>query len=296
LLETNCPNCESTSKKTVVMTKDYEIECDYEFTVSECLDCGLMYTSTRPEPEVLYRDFYPDNYLCYGIEHKKGIARFIDSMRMEKQAKERANLIKKFIPGQNVKLLEVGSATGEFLKFAHENYGWEADGVEPNEKLAAQSGAINATLEEARLKEDYYDVVCLFNVLEHLWNPREALVKLNKTLKKGGIIVAEVPDIDSPMRKFFQEHWFLYHLPRHLTHFSRKSLSDLMQKTGFKHVKTCKQFRPTVNALSLQYRTKVLSAANPLVLAFSIPFEIIHNTFYNSNIMLAIYEKDSAIL
>jgi len=307
LLETNCPYCSSFNKNNLVKTKDYEMDYNVEFTVSVCIDCGFIYTSIRPEEEVLYKVFYPDNYLCYGVKHKKGLACFIDKVRMGKQAKERASLIKKYFQKKNIKILEVGSATGEFLQFVKNNYGWESEGIEPNEQLAIQCkqeglNIINSTLENASIKDDYYDVICLFNVLEHLWDPKAALIKLNKSLKKDGIIIAELPNPNSPMRTLFGKHWFLYHLPRHLSHFSEKSLANIMQKTGFYHLKTFKMFRPTVNALSFQYKIKdnikskiiknILNTNNPLIILLSLIVEIINNLFYDSNIVLSVFKKE----
>ena len=220
-------------------------------------------------------------------------------------------MVEKFVGPQSiVTLLEVGCATGEFIKTCRRRFGWEVAGIEPNRRL---SDALNregypvvpSTLENAEFPAGKYDVASLFNVFEHLWDPVYSLKRINRLLKPGGLIVVEIPNFDSPSRKRFGKHWFLYHLPRHLSHFTKNSLTGLMNECGFEKVAMLKQFRPTVNVLSLQYAVQdqirfhpvhwFFSAKNPAMIAAGIFSEIVQNQMGDSNILTAIFRKTAAV-
>lgn len=305
----NCARCGGWEAERVIQTPDYELHIDAPFEISLCRTCGHTYTSVRPDRDTLFSKFYPDDYICYG--GKRGVAGLMDRIRMERQAAQRAKMVAKCI-GQPypVTLLEVGCATGEFIKTCRRRFGWEVAGIEPNRKL---SDALNregyplvpSPLEEADMPAGKYDVACLFNVLEHFWDSAYSLRRINRLLKPGGLVVAELPDFDSPSRRRFGKHWFLYHLPRHLSHFTKQSLAGLMNECGFEKVDILKQFRPTVNVLSLQYAVhdriksgpvrSIFSAKNPAMIAAGIFFELLQNNRGDSNILTAIFRKTAAV-
>ncbi len=309
LVRVNCARCGGWDADCVIQTPDYELHIDVPFEVSLCRNCGHIYTSVRPDCNTLFSTFYPDSYLCYGGQ--SGVAGLMDRKRMEGQAAQRAEMVKKFVgqPGP-VKLLEVGCATGEFIKTCRRRFGWEVAGIEPNRPLSdalSREGypVISSTLEDAEIPSEQYDVVCLFNVLEHLWDSVYSLKRINRLLKPGGLVVVEIPDFDSPSRKRFGQYWFLYHLPRHLSHFTKKSLTSLMNECGFEKVDILKQFRPTVNVLSFQYAVQdkikfkpvrsFFSAKNPVMIAAGIFFELLQNKTGHSNILTAIFRKTAAV-
>jgi len=309
LVRVNCARCGGWDADRVVRTPDYELNLDAIFEVSSCRGCGHIYTSVRPERGTLFSRFYPDDYICYGGQ--KGVAGFMDRRRMDGQALQRAAMIGEYVAGQGpVKLLEIGCATGEFLKTCRRKFGWDVEGIEPNRRLCdalKREGypVVPSTLEEADLPAGRYDAVCLFNVLEHLWDSVCSLKRINRLLKPGGLTVLEIPDFDSPSRRRFGKYWFLYHLPRHLSHFTKKSLTDLMGDCGFGIVSMRKQFRPTVNVLSLEYAVRgrtasvpvrsFFSAKNPAMIAAGILFELIQNATGDSNIVTAIFRKTDEI-
>jgi SAM-dependent methyltransferase len=309
LVRVNCARCGGWDAESVMQTPDYELHIDAPFEVSSCRTCGHIYTSARPPYNTLFSTFYPDDYLCYG--GKRGVAGLLDRKRNEAQAAQRAELVKKFVGTQTrVNLLDVGCATGEFLKTCRRRFGWEVAGIEPNRHLSdalSREGypVVPSTLEDAEIPAVQYDVVSLFNVLEHLWDSAYSVKRINRLLKPGGLVVVELPDFDSPSRRRFGRHWFLYHLPRHLSHFTKQSLTGLMNECGFEKVAMLKQFRPTVNVLSFQYAVhdkmrfnpvrSFFSAKNPAMIAAGILFELVQNTRGDSNIHTAIFRKTAMV-
>lgn len=309
-IKVNCSQCGGWKCETIVKTKDYELNTNEKYTVSKCLTCGNIYTSIRPDMATLYTKHYPDDYRCYD-ENAKLLFFNIARMRIYGQASQRITILNKYLSKQKkIHVLEVGCATGEFLKLGKQKFGWEVCGIEPNKNLHNQLtkdgiNIINSIMEVADVQKNYYDAVCLFNVFEHLWDSSYSLRRINSFLKQNGLVILEIPDFDATSRNLFGKYWFLYHLPRHLTHLNKSMLNSLMNKNGFKQVATLKQFRPTVNSTSLKYylrekiRSKFLqkfiSENNPILLSFGIILEMIFNLFGTSNHIVAIFKKTTSV-
>jgi len=304
LLRVNCAQCGSWEAEVIVRTPDFELDSPEEYEVVRCVACGYIYTAVRPPENILFAKHYPDNYLCYGGKVKSGID--IDAVRRHRQALLRAKILARYLPNEKAKVLEIGCATGEFLKAGKEKYGWEVSGIEPNKKLTRKLikegyTVLDKILEQVKIPPASYEAVCLFNVFEHLWDAVYSLKKISVFLKPNGLIILEIPDFEAVGRAVFKRYWFLYHLPRHLTFFTRKTLNYLMRQTGFVPVTICKQFRPTVNALSIKYwgqeksfsgnKKKFFSADNPMILAIAIFLELVFNIRGNSNHMIGVYRK-----
>ena len=98
----------------------------------------------------------------------------------------------------NGKLLEIGCGKGEFLKLAIEHF--DVEGMDVSEyalnslRKFLGKKAIEGNIENADLKPGNYDVIVVFNLLEHLKDPRKVIKKLHKGLKKGGIVIGSVPN------------------------------------------------------------------------------------------------------
>jgi len=245
-----CPLCNSSHSKNVVSARDYETRYTNIFSVVQCLQCDLVYTSPSPSDKDLFAYFYDDNYLCYT---SSGTA---DKIRESYLCRSRYNEFKKILPdGGN--FLDVGCAHGYFLEFLQNNTDWKAFGCEPNTKMAADAGerGLNvkaATLTDAGYKDDFFDMIYMSHVLEHVPDPVETLNEVYRILKPGGIFLTENPDFNSPTREFFGPCWWGYHLPRHLIHFTGKTITGMLNNSGFevKKIKPC--FRPGPLAWSIQ--------------------------------------------
>jgi SAM-dependent methyltransferase len=128
-------------------------------------------------------------------------------------------------------LLDIGAGTGAFLEAAKKN-GWDVCGVEPS-KMAARS-ARNKGLDILERIDDldtdaFFDAITLWHVLEHLPDLEEAVRKIKRLLKPGGVLVVAVPNHLSFDAKYYGSFWAGYDVPRHLWHFSKKSLPPLFE-------------------------------------------------------------------
>ena len=141
------------------------------------------------------------------------------------------------------KLLEIGSGQGQTLFWFEEN-GFSVTGIEPDKKNVElinqklRSGkCVSGLIEEIDI-DGKFDIIWISHVIEHLLRPDELLVKLKKYLNEDGIIFIEVPNCEND--KVLKDS--LLTQP-HTFHFSKKALTDLAKKTGYK-IERCDYFRP----------------------------------------------------
>ncbi len=84
------------------------------------------------------------------------------------------------------------------------------------------------------MEKDKFDIFCLWDTIEHLREPHLYIKKISEHIKKGGIISLTTGDIDSFVARLQRDRWRLIHPPEHLYYFSRKTISALLEKYGFK--------------------------------------------------------------
>jgi SAM-dependent methyltransferase len=147
---------------------------------------------------------------------------------------KRINLISKFV--KKGKMLEVGSATGVMLKLFAKD-GWDVLGVEPSGsyKEARKKGlrVLNTKFEDAKLPQNYFDLIVLNHTLEHMDNPKKVLEKIKLVLKDKGVVFIDVPNFGSLSSKLLGKRW-PYLLPlEHKSQFTKESLGKLIKESGF---------------------------------------------------------------
>lgn len=140
------------------------------------------------------------------------------------------------------RLLDVGCAGGKDLELLKE-MGWSVTGVELSPTAAAVARArlgcevFVGDFEQVALDDEAFDVVRFSHTLEHLPSPRVSLEKAHRILRPCGLLWIEVPNAASLERWLFGKHWYCWDLPRHLYHFTPKTLARLLTDTGFQPVK-----------------------------------------------------------
>lgn len=206
---------------------------------------------------------YPKDYYSYNASPEEAPARkgpkWKHYLRHPFQAAN-ALVYSKWI-GQNkdvrgrtgLKFLDVGCGDGAYLvtKKAEgcECYGVDIS-VEALSKLKKKHPDIRThcgELADARWPSDYFDVVNLCHVLEHVPDPEATLREIRRILKPGGLVKISVPNSDSWSRSLFFKCWLGYDSPRHLWVFSRRNLSILFIRTGFR----LSEFRTLENSFSV---------------------------------------------
>jgi SAM-dependent methyltransferase len=161
-------------------------------------------------------------------------------------------------------LLDVGCYTGVFVEIA-QHHGWQAWGVEPSRWAVTQAQGrglhvILGTLATADLPEAYFDVVTLWDVIEHLTDPRAALQHTLRLLRPGGLAVIHTIDIESPFARLMGARW-PWLMEMHIHYFSRRTLCVMLKQCGFQVISARAQGR----YLRLGYLMNRLGALIPPV-------------------------------
>ena len=140
-----------------------------------------------------------------------------------------------------IHLLDVGCSNGAFIHAAN-TMGMNCEGVEPAKEAAqaAQEAGLKVShgfLEEVRFPDNSFDVITIFEVIEHLKDPLSILKECKRLLKPGGILGIRTGNTDSWTVKTLKGKWHYFNIDKHGGHisfFNKNSISTLAQKTGFK--------------------------------------------------------------
>jgi 2-polyprenyl-3-methyl-5-hydroxy-6-metoxy-1,4-benzoquinol methylase len=195
----------------------------------ECLECGHHYFESMPGN--LAEVYEGESYLQ---ESKNSYLSNVD-YRLRRFASERLGILtadKPFRAGQ--RLLDVGCGTGWFLRAAKER-GYEVSGFEFSAALARfTSESVGCTVYHSQLEtiDARFDIVTLFDVIEHVPKPVETMLALRGLLRPGGVILVFCPNFDSLAIRACRAESNLVMPTRHLSYFTRSSVRKLCGLAG----------------------------------------------------------------
>ena len=188
-------------------------------------------------------------------------------------------------------VLDVGCGTGDFLLICKTN-GWSVVGVEPNSKAKKltkdklQTDVIFENINE--IKSNQFDVITLWHVLEHVPDLDEYILKLKLLLKPNGILVIAVPNYKSFDARYYKNFWAAFDVPRHLWHFSQKSIQLLFSKFNFKLEKVLPMYFDSfyVSLLSEKYKSGSSNFIKAFFVGLYSNLKAISNNEYSSLIYI----------
>lgn len=252
--EIKCNLCELDNAEILFYGQDRMFDLGGEFRVVRCLNCGLIYLNPQPEPEELSQ-YYPEGYEPYNVKEN-----FIVNWVKERIVKSDIKRIKRLI-GEKVEVLELGCASGEYLAALQDMGGFRVKGVELSPYAATKANekgldVFCGTLEEAKFRDESFDLVVARHVLEHLPDPCATLSEINQILRQGGKFLAIVPNSETFERGIFKDVWCGYEVPRHLFVFSKATLKGMFKKTHFELLSLRYSFVPNNWIVSLNYLLK----------------------------------------
>ncbi len=138
------------------------------------------------------------------------------------------------------RVVDVGCGRGDLAVYLT-GCGWRVTGIEPSASgcEAARSRGIDArqgTVEEVELEHATYDAAIFRHSLEHVTGPVEALRRVRKALRPGGLVLISVPNFGCWQRRRFGTRWYHLDLPRHRVHFTHAGLERALEQAGFEPV------------------------------------------------------------
>jgi SAM-dependent methyltransferase len=232
----------STASRDLVRTFRASGDDLLEDPLVRCRRCGLQYVNPRPVARDIVQAYAAGDDPTY-----------VSQVDARKRTFDRAVAhIEKLLPGRG-RVLDIGTAAGAFLAAARDR-GWEVDGCEPNRWTASWgSNHYGLTIRPGELFDhqfpaESFDVVTLWDVIEHTPDPTRVIRRTAELLKPGGLLIVNYPDIGSAIARALGRRWpFLSSV--HLYYFTRKTMQAFLERQGFAIV----EMRPHLQHLELDY-------------------------------------------
>jgi 2-polyprenyl-3-methyl-5-hydroxy-6-metoxy-1,4-benzoquinol methylase len=260
-----CNLCHSTDLETVYdarahLEKDPELAVKFRASSDElltqplvrCRKCSLLFVNPRVRAAAILAGYAEGDDPQYVSQMNARVRTFAGAL----------SHINRLKPAKG-RLLDVGTAAGAFLRAARDD-GWEARGIEPNRWLARwgrdeygvpiQVGSID----DVSTPDGHFDVVTLWDVIEHTPDPLHVLRRTRQLLKDDGLLVVNFPDIGSWIARAMGRSWpFLSSV--HLYYFTRDTMRATLQTAGFEIATV----RPHVQRLELDYLLSRAAIVSP---------------------------------
>jgi 2-polyprenyl-3-methyl-5-hydroxy-6-metoxy-1,4-benzoquinol methylase len=231
----NCILCNNIGNRPMLKQKGHTLVC--------CMNCGLVFINPRiSDVESVY------------LQNSRHTNYYVHTQRCDEiEFLQRLHFIRRHCPVG--RLLDIGCATGTFLKLARKA-GWDAQGIDLNAQsiaeckkagLDVQRGFIN----RKSFPKDFFDIIHMSDVIEHMENPLESLKLCASFLKPGGGIMITTPNFASRWARKFQ-----IKPTDHLYYFNKHTLRRIVERAGFK-VLMCKPLNRYRDLKALEYSISI---------------------------------------
>lgn len=195
--------------------------------IVRCTNCGLMFTNPRPNSDSIaenYTDVEDQTYL------DAEAARFATFERRLKWLEKHTG------PAEGRRILDVGAYTGVFVDVAAKA-GWDSWGLEPSRWAANYADSqgrqvVQGLIQEHKFQPASFDVVTLWDVIEHVPDPVQVLQQTYDLVKPGGWIAVHTMDTNSLFAKIMGNRW-PWLMEMHIIYFTKHTLAETMRAAGF---------------------------------------------------------------
>ena len=258
LTQIRCPVCDDDRTRPL---------CDKQgFSIVQCRTCRLRYVNPRPTREWLDA-WYRHEYFSSSHEETSGAQHLQQGAIKTATAQLRLQLLGP--SGPTGRLVDMGCGGGFFVRAAATG-GWEAIGIEPSVEAARyaaraqQVRVVAGRLEATPFADARFDVITMFDVLEHVFCPSACLTEARRLLAPGGRLVIETPNMAGWLPRLMGQRHPWIRPPEHLTYFTPSTLCRLLEQCGFQ----VEQLHgSTRKVLTLDYVLALIARTNPLVTA-----------------------------
>jgi SAM-dependent methyltransferase len=236
----DCNLCGLDDAQVLFRKRDKLLITDEEFRVVECSGCGLQYVNPRPTESEMGK-FYPEIYswreTLKGDSFPTQWVRRLEKAYRYHLLRDEVSKVVKFTGRSSGRVLDIGCGTGDRLD-VFRNKGFATYGIETSDsadyarehlRLEVSKG----DLFSARFPDRFFDLVTLYNVLEHTHHPSRVCNEIHRILKDDGFLIIQVPNKDSLQYKIFKGQWAAFDVPRDLYYFGVGALRSLLGRVGF---------------------------------------------------------------
>jgi 2-polyprenyl-3-methyl-5-hydroxy-6-metoxy-1,4-benzoquinol methylase len=251
-----CEICGADAPQPVAARTDLFLGGDTVYIICRCGGCGVLYQHPRPTAETIGLLYPAEDYPEYveGLHTEPWLGRTMRRYGLRKRCRKAT----RYRAGG--RLLDVGCATGDFVWEMSRQPGWSALGIDMSQAAVtyarSQMGVVAAVglLNHAPFADGSLDAITLWNVFEHVYNPRAVLSEAARLLRPGGVLVMTHPNVGSIDRRIFGDTWIGYELPRHIYLYPADLLRDLAAEHGLREVeRVCFYGSHAATATSLMF-------------------------------------------
>lgn len=258
----------------------------------QCKECAYVYADLEMTGEDFHK-LYGEDYF-HGEEYSSYLA---DKKVLQKNFRLRLKILERFLGPDHRRLLEIGSAYGFFLELIKDRFETVQgiDVTEEGTRYAREQLGVPAAHGDLR---DYdfgareFDVVCMWDTIEHLERPDLCLQKISQYTSRGALLAITTGDIESLNARFKKRNWRLIHPPTHVHYFSRNTIAKFLNNYGFDVVysKYCGFYRSIDN---IAYNILVLRKKMPRLYRFLVKSRLTRLDLYLNlyDIMYVIAKK-----
>ncbi len=227
---TNCPVCASGNIQPQLTAKDHTVS-QRSFPIFHCNTCTARFTQDVPAADEIGAFYASADYISHS-DTKKGFINSLYHLVRKRTLYSKRNLVIHKTGMPKGELLDIGCGTGAFLH-TMSAAGWNITGLEPDAAARAKAKELYdiQPLEPSALFElrpASYHAITMWHVLEHVHQLQEYVKQLQALLAPGGKLFIAVPNYTSYDAAVYGENWAAYDVPRHLYHFSPKSMEQLL--------------------------------------------------------------------
>lgn len=258
--------------------------------LAKCKRCGFVFVNPMPDEKELSQIYSTE----YRLGYQSWLGKILDIYNNFVFTID-ANFIKHYI--NTGRVIDIGYGSGGMLtalgpgwdKYGYDAYSEEADRIQIKKQLGIK---ILSSL--TKLKDNFFDLVILRNVIEHTSNFKQLFVSAQRLLKPGGQLFIRTPNIESLDFKIFGPNWYMTYMGGHLVFFSLRTLSQTAKLFNFTPI----ILHPTLISPILSFQRNVLlkfSTDNKYLAFLLLPISILYSFFSlffrNGNDLLAILRK-----
>lgn len=279
-----CPTCNGTERQLLHdRLHDHLFSAPGSWNLHACSTCGSAYLDPRPTPQSIGRAY--SSYYTHANSDATGFLKQISRRARNgyinrhwktelKPASAALGAVVACIPGMKAKvdhelmrsfshsptrqlLLDVGCGSGQFLSLI-KHAGWQVKGIDFDPQAVAAARQLGLDVDLGGLdilteQQDAYDAITLSHVIEHIFDPADALKQCFRLLRSGGMLWIETPNLDSTGHSRYGRNWRGLEPPRHLVLFTWSSLKSLLERAGFIGIEPA-PWRPEFKPLAIASR------------------------------------------
>jgi SAM-dependent methyltransferase len=255
---THCPVCGSSDIHPLLTAKDHSVSGE-EFVIWQCQSCTLRFTQDVPDESSIGPYYQSQDYISHSNTSKGLLNKLYQAVRKFTLGQKSGLVISRTT--NHGRILDIGAGIGAFLN-EMKGKGWDIEGIEPDYGARQQAKNLFAidlkpTPELQHIPHNSFDAITLWHVLEHVESLQDYVALLKQLLKKNGKIFIAVPNYSSLDADLYGNRWAAYDVPRHLYHFTPRSIDVLVQKHGMKIIARKPMWFDAfyISLLSSKYRT-----------------------------------------